>query len=460
MAMADDMAGSTILNLQPIARAQGRVRLPGSKSISNRALLLAALSPGRTELTGLLEADDTRVMIEALRALGVPIEAGPDRTVVSGCGGRFPHKQADLFLGNAGTAMRPLAAALAFCGGNYRLDGVARMRERPIGDLVEALNALGASIRYEGQPGFPPLRIGPAEAVATDRVAIRGGVSSQFVSGLLMAAPLIAPAGGLDIELDGPLISEPYVQMTLTLMARFGVHARRDASHFRVMPCAYRSPGHLAVEGDASIASYFLALGAVAGGPVRVEGVGADSIQGDVAFARLLQDMGAHVDLGPDWIEARQAPLVAVTADCTAIPDAAMTAAVVALFARGTTRLTGIASWRVKETDRIAAVCAELRKLGAQVRSGDDWIEVDGPCALREAWIDTYDDHRIAMCFALAAAGGVPVHVRDPDCVRKTFPSYFAELERLRVVQSAAASPSPPAPLPKGRGESKPAGGE
>ncbi|HEY4038855.1 MAG TPA: hypothetical protein VGM15_08540, partial [Burkholderiaceae bacterium] len=272
--------------------------------------------------------------------------------------------------------------------------------------------------------------------------------------GLLMAAPLIAPAGGLDIELDGPLISEPYVQMTLALMARFGVQPRRASSHFRVMPGAYRSPEHWAVEGDASSASYFLALGALAGGPVRVEGVGADSIQGDVAFARLLQDMGAHVDLGSDWIEARQAPLVAVTADCTAIPDAAMTAAVVALFARGTTRLSGIASWRVKETDRIAAVCAELRKLGAQVRSGDDWIEVDGPCALREAWIDTYDDHRIAMCFALAAAGGVPVHVRDPDCVRKTFPGYFAELERLRVVQSAPAGPSPPAPLPAGeRGE-------
>jgi 3-phosphoshikimate 1-carboxyvinyltransferase len=439
--MADEMAAGSILDLRPIESAGGRVRLPGSKSISNRALLLAALSPGMTELCGLLEADDTRVMIEALRALGVTVEAGADRTdvsgtvasgtVVFGCGGRFPQRQADLFLGNAGTAMRPLAAALAFSGGSYRLDGVARMRERPIGDLVEALNALGARIRYEGQPGFPPLRIEPAEAVASDRVAIRGNVSSQFVSGLLMTAPLIAPAGGLDIELDGPLISEPYVQMTLALMARFGVQVLRDASHFRVLPCAYRSPGHVAVEGDASSASYFLALGAVAGGPVRVEGVGSDSIQGDVAFARLLQDMGAQVDLGPDWIEARQAPLVAVTADCTRIPDAAMTAAIVALFARGTTRLSGIASWRVKETDRIAAVCAELRKLGAQVRSGDDWIEVDGPCSLREAWIDTYDDHRIAMCFALAAAGGVPVHIRDPDCVDKTFPTYFRVLDRL-----------------------------
>jgi 3-phosphoshikimate 1-carboxyvinyltransferase len=436
MPMADESAGGAVLTVRPIEHARGRVRLPGSKSISNRALLLAALSPGTTELTGLLDADDTRVMIGALRALGVSVAGGADRTVVSGCGGRFPHRQADLFLGNAGTAMRPLAAALAFSGGGYRLDGVARMRERPIGDLVEALNALGARIGYEGQPGFPPLRIEPVEAVATDRVAIRGNVSSQFVSGLLMAAPLIAPAGGLHIELDGPLISEPYVQMTLALMARFGVQVRRGASHFRVMPSAYCSPGHLAVEGDASSASYFLALGALAGGPVRVEGVGSDSIQGDVAFANLLRDMGAQVNLGPDWIEARRAPLVAVTADCTAIPDAAMTAAIVALFARGTTRLNGIASWRVKETDRIAAVCAELRKLGAQVRSGDDWIEVDGPCSLREAWIDTYDDHRIAMCFALVAAGGVPVHVGDPDCVGKTFPTYFAELERLVALPS------------------------
>jgi 3-phosphoshikimate 1-carboxyvinyltransferase len=420
-----------VQTVQPIARAAGQVRLPGSKSISNRVLLLAALSPQQTELTGLLDADDTRVMIEALRALGVTIVAGPDRTVVTGCGGRFPQREADLFLGNAGTAMRPLAAALAFSGGRYRLDGVARMRERPIGDLVEALNALGAQVRFEGQAGFPPLVIEPVSAVTTDRVSIRGSVSSQFVSSLLMAAPLLAPPGGLRIDLEGALISEPYVRMTLALMGRFGVPIDRQPSHFRVTRSAYRSPRHLAVEGDASSASYFLALGALAVGPVRVNGVGSDSIQGDVAFARLLQDMGAQVDLGPDWIETRPGALAAVDADCTSIPDAAMTAAIVALFARGTTRLGGIGSWRVKETDRIAAVVTELRKLGAAVRSGADWIEVDGPCRIKEAWIDTYDDHRIAMCFALAAAGGVPVHVRDPACVAKTFPDYFTELERL-----------------------------
>jgi len=423
---------SSVLTVTPIAHACGQVRLPGSKSISNRALLLAALSEQRTVLTGLLDADDTRVMIEALRTLGVAVEVESDRTVVSGCGGRFPRRQADLFLGNAGTAMRPLAAALAFAGGRYRLDGVARMRERPIGDLVESLNALGARIRFEGQSGYPPLSIEPAGALSGDRVAIRGNVSSQFASSLLMAAPLIAPAQGLRIEVDGPLISEPYVRMTLALMSRFGVAVDRHATQFHVMPAAYRSPGQLVVEGDASGASYFLALGALAGGPVRVDGVGADSIQGDVGFARLLQDMGARVQMGPDWIEARSAPLRAVSADCTAIPDAAMTAAIVALFAQGTTRLNGIGSWRVKETDRIAAMCTELRKLGATVDSGDDWISVQGPCPVREAWIDTYDDHRIAMCFALAAAGGVAVHVRDPECVAKTFPTYFEQLAQLR----------------------------
>jgi len=437
---------AAVLTVGPIARASGRVRLPGSKSISNRALLLAALCEDRTELTGLLEADDTRVMIDALRALGVGVELQADCATVAGCGGRFPQRQADLFLGNAGTAMRPLTAALAFAGGRYRLDGVTRMRERPIGDLVEALNALGAQIRFEGQAGFPPLSIEPAGTVVTDRVAIRGNVSSQFVSALLLAAPLLAPAQGLRIEIQGDLISQPYVQMTLALMRRFDVPVLRQASHFEVPRRAYRSPGRLAVEGDASSASYFLALGALAGGPVRVEGVGSDSIQGDVAFARLLQDMGARIKVGPNWIEAQAGPLVGLTADCTAIPDAAMTAAIVALFARGTTRLQGIGSWRVKETDRIAAVSTELRKLGAAVDSGDDWITVQGPCPLREAWIDTYDDHRMAMCFALAAAGGVPVHVRDPDCVAKTFPRYFGELSRLCDTS----------PLPLGRG----AGGE
>ena len=432
----------TALTIAPIARASGTVRLPGSKSLSNRALLLAALASGTTALDNLLDADDTRVMIDALRALGIAVERAGDSTAVTGGGGAFPSRAADLFLGNAGTAMRPLAAALAFAGGRYRLDGVARMRERPIGDLVDALNALGARIRYEGTPGYPPLMIEPAALRGAGRVEIKGDVSSQFVSGLLMAAPTLAPGGAgepasLEIRVPGRLISQPYVAMTLAVMRRFGVAVERrdgpEGAAFVVPRGAYRSPGRFAVEGDASGASYFLALGALAGGPVRVLGVGRDSVQGDVAFASVLADMGARVDSGPDWLEVRGdgGALRAVEHDCTAIPDAAMTCAVVALFARGRSVLRGIGSWRVKETDRIAAMAAELTKLGAAVETGADWLAVAPPPRLREATIDTYDDHRMAMCFALAACGGVPVHLRDPGCVAKTFPTYFDDLAGL-----------------------------
>ncbi len=423
------------LRVAPIAHAGGVVQLPGSKSISNRVLLLAALASGTTELRRVLDADDTQVMLKALGALGVSIDGRPGADGVlhvTGCNGRFPNRRADLFLGNAGTAMRPLTAALAFAGGHYTLDGVARMRERPIGDLVDALNALGASVSYAGQVGYPPVVIAPASLSAGDVVQIRGDVSSQFVSSLLMAAPLIAPVGGLAVEVPGALISQPYVTMTVKLMARFGVTVEQRGQRFVVPRCDYVSPGRLAVEGDASGASYFLALGAIAGGPVRVEGVGRDSVQGDIAFADLLAAMGAQVDWGSDWIEARAAgPLKAVDYDCTQIPDAAMTAAVVAGFATGRTRLTGIGSWRVKETDRIAAMATELRKLGAVVEEGPDWIAVQGPAAWRAAAVDTYDDHRMAMCCALAAAGGIAVDVRDPKCVAKTFPDFFDRLQTL-----------------------------
>jgi 3-phosphoshikimate 1-carboxyvinyltransferase len=422
----------SVLAVAPIAHAEGSVELPGSKSISNRVLLLAALAAGSTELERLLDADDTRVMLAALGALGVAIERDGNRVRIHGCAGVFPNRRADLDLGNAGTAMRPLTAALAFAGGHYRLDGVARMRERPIGDLVDALTALGARIDYLGTPGYPPLAIAPARSPASDRVQVRGDVSSQFVSGLLMAAPLIAPPQGLSIEVPGTLISQPYVTMTVKLMARFGVQVEQRGQHFVVPRGTYQSPGRLSVEGDASGASYFLALGAIAGGPVRVLGVGADSVQGDVAFADLLRAMGADVRVGPDWIEARTAgPLRAIDYDCTQIPDAAMTAALLGGFAHGRTRLTGIGSWRVKETDRIAAMATELRKLGAEVEEGADWIAVTGPARWREAAVDTYDDHRMAMCCALAAAGGQPVQVRDPGCVAKTFPEFFASLAGL-----------------------------
>jgi 3-phosphoshikimate 1-carboxyvinyltransferase len=425
-------AWPAVLTVAPIVHAEGSVELPGSKSISNRVLLLSALASGTTELQRLLDADDTRVMLDALAALGVAIERDATCVRVHGCAGRFPNRQADLHLGNAGTAMRPLTAALAFAGGHYRLDGVARMRERPIGDLADALNALGARIDYLGQPGYPPLAIAPGQLPSSDRVQVRGDVSSQFVSGLLMAAPLIAPAQGLTIEVPGALISQPYVTMTVKLMARFGVPVVQQGQTFVVPRASYQSPGRLMVEGDASGASYFLALGAIAGGPVRVLGVGAESVQGDVAFADLLRAMGADVRVGPDWIEARAAgPLHGIDYDCTQIPDAAMTAVVLGGFARGRTRLTGIGSWRVKETDRIAAMATEMRKLGASVEEGDDWIAISGPVQWRAAEVDTYDDHRMAMCCALAAAGGVAVRVRDPGCVAKTFPEFFTHLSGL-----------------------------
>lgn len=423
--------------MDPIRRASGTVALPGSKSISNRALLLAAISRGTTTLRGLLDADDTRMMLGALASLGVKVETNGAETLVHGCGGRFPEASAKLFLGNAGTAMRPLAAALAFAGGSYELDGVARMRERPIGDLVDALNALGARIRYLGNPGYPPLAIEPAAPVGSDIVDIKGDVSSQFVSALLMAAPLFAPEAGLRIRVPGALISQPYVTLTIRLMSRFGVEVERLDQVFRVARSEYASPGAFLVEGDASGASYFLALGVIAGGPVRVTGVGKTSVQGDIAFARVLEAAGGTITWGDDWIEASGGgELHSFDVDCTDIPDAAMTGAIVACFARGRSVLRGIGSWRVKETDRIKAMATELRKLGAKVEEGSDWLAVEGPVAWRAAEIDTYDDHRVAMCFSLAAASGQRVGIRDPQCVAKTFPDYF---DRLATLETASA---------------------
>ena len=423
-----------VLTIDPIHRASGAVRLPGSKSISNRVLLLAALARGETLIDGLLEADDTRVMREALSTLGVLFSESGGTLRVAGCSGTFLVREANLFLGNAGTAFRSLTAALAFSGGRYVLDGVPRMRERPIADLVDALNALGARIAYRGQPGYPPLQIAPATELNADRVSVRGDVSSQFLTGLLMAAPLSAPQRGLEIAVDGPLISRPYVDMTVTLMQRFGVTVERRGDAFVVPREAYTSPGRIVVEGDASGASYFLALGAIAGGPVRVLGVGRDSVQGDVRFIEALAAMGAQTDLGDDYVEA-SAPLSGrlrgLDADFNHIPDAAMTLAVVALFADGPTTLRNIGSWRVKETDRIAAMATELRKLGATVEEGPDWLRVHPPAQILEAAVDTYDDHRMAMCLSLAAVGGMPVHIRDPQCVSKTFPDYFDVLASL-----------------------------
>lgn len=436
------MSSSSSIQIGPFRHAHGEIVLPGSKSISNRALLLAALSSGTTTLHNLLDADDTKVMRNALRQLGISVtDQDHHICIIKGCSGQFPVREADLLMGNAGTAIRPLTAALAMQSGNYRLSGVARMHERPIRDLVDGLRQIGAEITYELQAGYPPIQISTSQINIQDIVKVRGDVSSQFLTALLMALPLVAKEP-VRIEVIGELISRPYIEITLKLMARFGVLVDCPDAQSFVIPAntsgaVYQSPGAILVEGDASSASYFLALGAIGRGPVRVLGVGSDSIQGDVAFADALALMGAKITAGDGWIEVAgvqnaSGKLNAITIDCTEIPDAAMTLAVAALFAEGKTRLNGIASWRVKETDRIAAMAKELKKLGVVVQEGDDYIEVEAPMTLAD-WrsppegIDTYDDHRMAMCFSLAAFGPNPLKINDPDCVAKTFPAYFAE---------------------------------
>ncbi len=435
--MADVATLPPQLALPLARRAAGVVALPGSKSISNRTLLLAAMAEGVTTLVDLLDADDTARMREALALLGLRVERIDARQMrVHGTAGRLPVASARLFLGNAGTAVRPLTAALAVHGGDYEVSGVPRMHERPIGDLVDALRPLGCDIRYLGNDRFPPLAIGAAGGHAGGRVSIRGDVSSQFLSALLMALPLARGSATVATTIDvvGALISRPYVEITTNLMQRFGVTVGTpDAATFVVPAGArYRSPGTLVVEGDASGASYFLAAGVLGGGPVRVTGVGRDSIQGDVAFADVLARLGADIRFGPDWIEARAGrPLAGGDIDCLAIPDAAMTLAITALAATAPTTLINIGSWRVKETDRIAAMATELRKLGVTVDEGPDWLRVTPPTQLRTATIGTYDDHRMAMCFSLTALLGIPVVIDDPGCVRKTFPTFFDELGRI-----------------------------
>ncbi len=447
-----------VLELAPVERVGGSVRLPGSKSISNRTLLLAALAEGDTRIEELLDSDDTRVMLAALEALGVRLEhdAGGRSARVQGASGCFPVKRAQLHLGNAGTAFRPLSAVLALCGGEYRLAGVPRMHERPIRDLVDALRQAGAGIDYEANEGFPPLVIRPGEIRVPASVQVRGDVSSQFLTALLMAFPLAA--GRARIEVLGELVSKPYVEITLNLMQRFGIEVRREGWRaFEIAPGSrYRTPGRIFVEGDASSASYFLAAGAVGGcsggDPVRVEGIGRASIQGDIRFVEVLERMGAQVVMGDNWIEAgapgRTGPtrLKAIDADLNHIPDAAMTVAILALFADGTSVLRNIASWRVKETDRIAAMAAELAKVGAQVEAGADYLRISPPGRLVPATIGTYDDHRMAMCFSLVSLAGVPVRIENPACVAKTFPDYFRAFAGIVQPAAADAARGPGAP--------------
>ncbi|MBI5333761.1 MAG: bifunctional 3-phosphoshikimate 1-carboxyvinyltransferase/cytidylate kinase [Burkholderiales bacterium] len=460
------------LDLPPLVGVSGSVRLPGSKSISNRVLLLAGLSEGTTRVVDLLASDDTRVMLDALRALGCAIVPDGDALLITGLGGRLHAREARLFLGNAGTAMRPLTAALALLaadqGGVFELSGIARMHERPIGDLVEALRPLGCRIDYLGNPGYPPLRLAPGTLQLGAPIRVRGDVSSQFLTALLLALPLVARERDLVVEVIGELISKPYIEITLNLLRRFGIAVQREGWQRFTIPrgSAYRSPGEIPVEGDASSASYFIAAGAIAaiGAPLRIEGVGESSIQGDIRFVEAARAMGADITSEANALNVKRGawPLKAIELDCNAIPDAAMTLAVMALYAQGTTRLTNIASWRVKETDRIAAMATELRKLGATVQAGDDFIAVTPPERWRAASIHTYDDHRIAMCFSLAAFNplapvthamavrgaevyqlspgqgpqALPVRIEDPKCVGKTYPDYFEHL--FQVAQARA----------------------
>ena len=447
------MFSTEFLDLPALRGAAGTVTLPGSKSISNRVLLLAALCEGVTTIHDLLDSDDTRVMLVALKTLGCAITQDDSTVQITGLSGKLGMQQAKLFLGNAGTAMRPLTAALAVLGGDFELGGIPRMHERPIGDLVAALRQLGCRIDYLGNDGFPPLRIGTPSLNLGHAIQVRGDVSSQFLTALLMALPLVAEKDVV-IEVVGELISRPYIEITLNLLARFGVQVQRDGWQRFTIPagCKLQSPGALHVEADASSASYFIALGAIASGiggnnGIRVQGVGADSIQGDIRFVEAARMMGAQVESGPNWLHIRRSawPLKAIELDCNHIPDAAMTLAVMALYADGTTTLRNIASWRVKETDRIAAMANELRKLGASVVEGADYIQVTPPAGIAE-WkagtIHTYDDHRVAMCFSLAAfnSAGIPVRIEDPKCVAKTFPDYF---ETLFSVSQAATDDIP-----------------
>ncbi|OIN92103.1 MAG: cytidylate kinase [Comamonadaceae bacterium CG1_02_60_18] len=443
------MFDTVFLDIPPLTSAHGSVTLPGSKSISNRVLLLAALCQGVTQVHDVLDSDDTRVMLEALRTLGCGVEQQGRSVTIHGMAGQPRQASAKLFMGNAGTAIRPLTAALAVLGGDYELRGVPRMHERPIGDLVDALKQLGCQIDYLEKPGYPPLHIGQPQLCLGKPIRVRGDVSSQFLTALLMALPLVARQDVV-IEVVGELISRPYIDITLNLLERFNVPVQRDGWQRFTIPAgsALRSPGQIHVEADASSASYFIAIGALAARAeeqknIKILGVGAASIQGDIRFIDAARQMGAHVASGDNWLEVSRTvwPLRAIDLDCNHIPDAAMTLAMLALYADSTSTLRNIGSWRVKETDRIAAMACELRKLGATVEEGPDFIRITPPANAqqwRAASISTYDDHRMAMCFSLAAfnPAGLAVRIQHPACVAKTFPDYFETM--FGLVQARA----------------------
>ncbi len=423
------------LTLQPAASVGGQIVIPGSKSLSNRVLLLAALSTGETIVRNTLHSDDTSRMLEALALLGtVIVSTGKDSYSIKGNAGPFQRgKDAailQLVLGNAGTAMRPLAAVLCAGSGSYALSGDRRMHERPIGHLVESLRGLGADVSYTGNEGFPPLAI-KAQGLQGSSIEVDGSISSQFLTALLMAAPMAN--GSTTIKVKGELVSRPYIDLTIAVLKQFGViveEPKKDV--FKVLGnTTFKSPGSIMVEGDASSASYFLAAAAIKGGTIRVSGIGKHSVQGDAKFATYLEMMGASVSYGDDYVEVSKVELRGIDADFNKIPDAAMTIAVTALFAKGPTVIRNIYNWRVKETDRLTAMATELRKVGAGVQEGSDFIAIEPPTEIKSAAIDTYDDHRMAMCFSLASLGNVPMTINDPDCTAKTFPTYFQLFESI-----------------------------
>ena len=425
-------ASDNAIVLQPIEILSGTVQLPGSKSLSNRILVLSLLAEGTTHVENLLDSDDVRYMVEALATLNIPFSENREarKITVPGCGGEIPVEGAALFLGNAGTAMRLLTAALALGKGRFVLDGVPRMRERPIRDLVESLHELGVQVRCVEETGCPPVEM-EAAGISGGTTHLSGAISSQYLSAILMVAPYAR--NDVHILIKDKLISQPYVQMTLNLMARFGIKVVHD--HFQSFHISgqqtYQTPGTIYVEGDASSASYFLGGAAITGGKVTIVGCGSDSIQGDAGFANVLEQMGATVEWGSHSITLQGKKLQGIDVDMNAMPDVAMTLAVVALFAEGPTAIRNIYSWRVKETERIKAVSTELRKLGASVEEGEDYIVITPPSQLRATAIDTYDDHRMAMAFSLAACGDVPVTINNPQCVVKTFPNYFEVFSTL-----------------------------
>lgn len=422
------------LTLEPVNLFEGSINLPGSKSISNRALLLAALAKGTTTLLNLLDSDDVRHMLNALSSLGVKYQLSEDRTrcQIQGIGGTFstPTKPLELFLGNAGTAMRPLTAALSLCHGcDVILTGEPRMKERPIGHLVESLRQGGADIDYIERSEYPPLRI--QGGYFGGKIEVDGTISSQFLTALLMAAPL-AEQDSI-IHIVGDLVSKPYIDITLKMIRDFGVNV--EHSNYKIFTIKgkqhYVTPGEYLVEGDASSASYFLASAAIRGGTVRVTGIGKQSVQGDIRFAEVLEKMGAQIRWGKNFIECRRGSLKGIDMDMNHIPDAAMTIATTALFAKGDTTIRNIYNWRVKETDRLTAMATELRKVGAQVEEGSDYIHIIPPAQLKHAEIETYNDHRMAMCFSLVALSDTPVTICDPGCTAKTFPDYFQLFNQL-----------------------------